>query len=396
MRVLYLTFYFEPDLSAGSFRNTALATELARQFAPSGDQVHLITTQPNRYASFNPPASAHEQRGNLTIDRIPVHPHQNGYLDQIRAFRVYFGAVQRLVRQHQYDLVFVSSSRLFSALLGAWLSSRLGIPLVLDIRDLFRETILDMLSVPARVLLAPVLWIVEKYAFGRARHINLVSEGFCDYFGRFRQASYSYFTNGIDAEFLDLSLSTPPALDQPKTIFYAGNVGAGQNLHTLIPEAARLLGDAYQFVVVGDGGTLAELKTAVGLAGVRNVIILPPVSRRVLLNFYRQADYLLVNLASINALKRVLPSKLFEYGATDRPILAGLAGYPAQFVQQYISNVILFTPGDAQSLVTQLHETPYQRQDRPEFKQQFNRKRIVEDMARCIRAVMPPESVKLA
>ncbi len=264
----------------------------------------------------------------------------------------------------------------------------MGIPLVLDVRDLFREVILDMLNRPVRVLLAPVLWAAETYAFGQARHINLVSEGFRDYFSRFDRASYSWFTNGIDGEFLCMPSSIPPGSEQTKTIFYAGNIGAGQDLHTLIPEAARLLGDAYQFIVIGDGSTLVELETAVRLANINNVTILPPVSRQALLEFYQKADYLLVHLAPVNALKRVLPSKLFEYGATDKPILAGVSGYSAQFVRQHLDNVILFNPGDAHSLTAQLRETPYRLQNRPEFRQQFNRQIITDDMARCIRAVI--------
>lgn len=394
MHVLYLSFYFEPDLSAGSFRNTALSAELARQLAPDGGLVHVITTQPNRYPSFRPPAPAHEQRGNLTIDRIPVSTHQNGYFDQMHSFREYASMVRRLVKQQRYDLIFVSSSRLFSALLGAWLSNRLEIPLVLDVRDLFREVMLDMLNAPARVLLAPILWMVETYTFGRARHINMVSEGFRDYFSRFGQASYSYFTNGIDTEFLTMPSSIPPASNQTKTIFYAGNIGAGQDLHTLIPEAARLLGNTYRFIVIGDGGTLAKLEIAVQLMGVNNVEIYSPVSRQTLFDFYQQAHYLLVHLADVGALKRVLPSKLFEYGATDKPILAGISGYPAQFVQQHIDNVILFNPGDAHSLAAQLRVTPYRLQNRPKFQQQFNRQAIVEDMAKCIRLVVKPELVE--
>ncbi len=391
MRVLYLTFYFEPDLSAGSFRNAALAAELARQLSPDGGQVHVITTLPNRYPSFRPPAYVHEEQDNLTIDRVQVPEHKNGRFKQAFAFLAYAWKVCQLAKGQRYDLVFVSSSRLFSASLGAWYSRRLGIPLVLDIRDLFREVILDMLSVPARVLLAPILWVTETYTFSRARHINLVSEGFRDYFSRFGQASYSYFTNGIDAEFLTMPSSIPPASNQTKTIFYAGNIGAGQDLHTLIPEAARLLGNTYRFVVIGHGSTLVDLETAVRLANVTNVTILPPLSRQALLEFYGRADYLLVHLASVQALRRVLPSKLFEYGAMDKPILAGVSGYCAEFVRQYIDNVILFNPGDAQALVVQLRETPHRLQNRPKFRRQFNRQAIVEDMAKCIRLAVEPE-----
>jgi len=394
MRILYLTFYFEPDLSAGAFRNTALATELARQLAPDG-QVHVIAAQPNRYRSFSPPAPAHEQHGNLTIDRVAVPAHRSGRFDQIGSFWVYYRAVMNLAKRQPYDLIFASSSRLFTGLLGSRLSRRMGVPLVLDVRDLFRETILEMISPPFRWLLGPVLRIAETYTFGQAHHINLVSEGFRGYFGRFGQASYSYFTNGIDDEFLDVSPGPPDLANpaQPKTILYAGNIGAGQDLHRLIPEAARLLGNAYRFVIIGDGGTLANLKTAVCKAGVTNVDIRPPVHRQRLPDAYRQADYLLVHLTDLDAMKRVIPSKLFEYGATDKPILAGVAGYPAQFIRQHLTNVILFDPTDAAGMTTQLRQTPYQTQTRPDFVRRFNRQHIIGAMASRIRALLDTEPV---
>ena len=70
-KILYLTFYFEPDLSAGSFRNTSLAGELAKSVEGRAI-VHVITTQPNRYSSFREKAPVQEQRKNLLIDRVEV------------------------------------------------------------------------------------------------------------------------------------------------------------------------------------------------------------------------------------------------------------------------------------------------------------------------------------
>ena len=55
-----------------------------------------------------------------------------------------------------------------------------------------------------------MLWAVEQYTFGYATHINLVSTGFRSYFGRFNQAMYSGFTNGIDDEFLSMRPSEHP------------------------------------------------------------------------------------------------------------------------------------------------------------------------------------------
>lgn len=399
MTILYLTFYFEPDLCAGSFRNTPLVTELARQLGPD-DTVHVVTTQPNRYRSFHRTAPDHEQRENTYIDRVAVPPHTGGWIGQIRSFVAYYRAAHRLTKNGQYDLVVASSSRLFTAFLGAKLARKQYVPLFLDIRDLFRETILELLRRGGRLGqlaalgLKPVLWAVEQYTLGYATHINLVSAGFRSYFSRFDQATYSGFTNGIDDEFLSVcpseqSAEKPIDKTRVKTILYAGNIGEGQGLHTIVPQAARQLGNGYRFVVIGDGGAKQKLEKAIRDAGVETVDLRPPVSRTALVDAYQTADYLFVHLNDLDALRRVLPSKLFEYGATDKPILAGVAGYAAQFMREHLPNSIVFAPGDVSGLVDQLRTTPYRTQPRPEFIAQFQRRAIVQAMARQIRQLLP-------
>lgn len=396
MNILYLTFYFEPDIGPGAFRTTTLVNELACQLT-SSDSIHVLTTHPNRYDSYKPVASAEEEWYSggcpITIQRIEVPTHKSGFIDQIRSFFVYYIRACRLAREHEYDLVFASSSRLFTAFLGARLARKRAVPLFLDIRDLFREAILDVIKNPlVRVVLNPLLRAVEQYTFGYARHINLVSQGFRSYFESFQQATYSYFTNGIDTLFLEIPASQPMPDKQYKTILYAGNIGDGQNLQDIIPEAAWQLGSAYRFLIIGDGGARKKLEAALEVSGVTNVELRRSVNRRELLTEYQQADYLFVHLNDIDACKRVLPSKLFEYGATDKPIIAGVAGYAASFTRDYLPNAILFNPGDVASLVRQLRETPYYTQYRTAFRQRFKRQTINAELAWQIRWVL--ESVK--
>ncbi|WP_375448108.1 glycosyltransferase family 4 protein [uncultured Fibrella sp.] len=382
MNILLLTYYFSPDLSAGSFRNTPLAYELARQLGETGT-VHVVTTQPNRYQSFRAEAAAEEQHGNLRINRISVPAHTSGFVDQIRSYVHFYRQAYALTRNGTYDVVVASSSRLFSAFLGAQLARQRKIPLVLDIRDLFRENILELLRNPiAKLVLSPTLKSVERYTFGYARHINMVSEGFDDYFADYQQATYSHFTNGIDDYFLNIP-PTPTSAEPPiqRTILYAGNIGEGQGLEKIIPATARLLGPTYRFVVIGDGGTKNRLEKAVAEAGLNNVAIRPPVNRATLLTEYKQADYLFMHLNNLAAFERCLPSKLFEYAATDKPVLAGVAGYAAQFVNRHVPNSFVFTPGDSASLATYLLTIPYQNTVRTEFINQFRRETIIHSLA---------------
>jgi glycosyltransferase involved in cell wall biosynthesis len=384
MNVLLLTYYFAPDLSAGSFRNTPLAHELARQVGSTG-RVHVVTTQPNRYSSFRAEAASVEETDNLRIDRISIPAHGSGFAAQIRAYIYFYRRALALTREHRYDVIVASSSRLFSGFLGAYLARQQRVPLVLDIRDLFRENILEVLKNPiARLSLGPLLKAVERYTFGSANHINMVSAGFDDYFAPYRQATYSYFTNGIDDFFLDFPLSIPASAATARTILYAGNIGEGQGLEKVIPAAAKALGARYRFVVIGDGGTKARLEKAIADEQLTNVDLRPPVSRATLLAEYQQADYLLMHLNDLRAFERCIPSKLFEYGATDKPILAGVAGHAAEFVRQHVPNSLVFAPGDVPALVAQLRQTTYKTQVRSEFIDQFRRQTIIRSLAQQI------------
>ena len=384
MKILFLTFYFEPDLCAGSFRNTPLFRELLRQMDEK-DWIHVITTQPNRYQSFHVEGQAREIGDNYRIDRIRIPEHKSGFVDQARSFRVFYKEALRLAGKERYDLVYASSSRLFTAFLGRRIAGKQGIPLYLDIRDIFVDTIKDvfqgrkMIWIPAGICFE---WI-ERYTFSGAKHINLVSEGFKMYFEKYRKPVYSYFTNGIDDMFLDVPKSKRQAAEV-KVITYAGNIGSGQGLEKVIPMAAKKLGDRYFFRIIGDGGIKTLLRDRIKELGVRNVELLDPVSREKLIGYYNDSDFLFLHLNDLEAFKKVLPSKLFEYAAFDKPIIAGVGGYASQFIRENLSNYILFAPTDVESMVEQILKFDRGNQEQGDFVNKFARKNIMKEMARSI------------
>jgi hypothetical protein len=387
-KILYLSFYFEPDLCAGSFRNTPLAKELARQFENIGT-IDVITTVPNRYSSFDIAAHALEQRGNLCIHRILIPKHKSGFTDQINSFKTYFSGAKKVVGEKKYDLVFASSSRLFTAYLGYTIAKKQNIPLYLDIRDIFRDTMHDVLKNPfVKAGVLPILKLIENRIFNYASHINLISGGFQSYFERYKKANYSVFSNGIDPEFLNLKPSILPN-GSVRLITYAGNIGEGQGLHKIIPQAAKKLGKGYQFLIIGDGGAKQKLIDQINLLQVNNVEIRNPVSRKELLEQYEHSDFLFLHLNDYDAFKKVLPSKIFELGAYDKPVIAGVAGFANEFISKHISNRILFLPGRAEDLVSQLNKYTYTTAFRKEFLEQFKRDRINGEMAKNILTYLP-------
>lgn len=381
MRVLVLSFYFEPDLSAGSFRASALVNALGEKIGQEGG-VDVITTQPNRYHSFSSGAPQLEERTNgVSILRVALPLHRGGFLDQARAYLVYAFRVLWHLRGKRYDVVFATSSRLMTAVLGAMVSQWKGIPLYLDVRDIFVDTIQDVLPRPIVSVLKPIFRMLEKYAMNQAKRINLVSEGFRDYFdSSYPDKSYGFIPNGIDEEFLGINFSVEVAAGarKRKIVLYAGNIGEGQGLHRIVPALASHFVSTYEFWVVGDGGLRRELERSV--AGLDNVKIIPPVSRNDLIEFYRQSDILFLHLNDYQAFRKVLPSKVFEYAATGKPILAGVSGYAADFIggQQ---NVAVFPPCDAVAGAMALQSLKLGVIPREIFVERYRRATLMKDLS---------------
>lgn len=380
MKILILSFYYEPDLCAGSFRCSALTKELSRHNV----EIEVITTAPNRYASFESNALDFEQKDNITIHRIALPSHKNGLIDQIRSFRVYYCKALTMVKSNDYDLVYATSSRLFTAFLGARIANKKKLPLYLDIRDIFVDTVDNILPRTASWLVKPILSHIERYTFNSANRINLVSKGFLKYFKcRYNNSLFRFFTNGIDEEFMD---KVPIDYVEHNTlsvinVLYVGNIGEGQGLHKVIPELAKRLNTKFHFKIIGDGGQKQHLKNSIAHFNLINVELLPPVNRSYLIEEYKKADILFLHLNDYPAFEKVLPSKLFEYAATGKPIWAGLAGYSAQFVQSEIDNCQVFTPCNTTDAINKLDDIYLGIKSRIEFKKKFRRIDIMNSMA---------------
>ena len=183
-----------------------------------------------------------------------------------------------------------------------------------------------------------------------SRHIQALSEILLDQLEKkgINTTNWSFFPNGIDDEFLNFPSPIKKLSKSVKTILYAGNIGSGQGLELVIPSIAKHLGPSYCFVIIGDGGTFSLLKKAIQLENISNVELLLPVSRSELIKYYMAADIMFLHLNDVPAFRRVLPSKIFEYTALGKPIVAGLSGYSSNFIKEHLPYACVFESGDAE------------------------------------------------
>lgn len=393
LRILVLSFYYPPDLSAGSFRCDAFIRTL-RNKLPAGAQVDVLTTMPNRYLSYREQAPPDEDDGIVRVRRFRLPRHSSGMADQVGTFASYAWQVWRSVGRQSYDLVFATSSRMFTGWLGAICARRTGARFYLEIRDIFNDSIGDVLRGPGMRMLMPGLDRVERYTVRSADHVNLISEGFLDYFQeRYPEQSFSTYPNGIDEEFLGQDFSGSQQGERARRrVLYAGNIGQGQGLHRILPGLAAASMDSAEFVVFGDGGARRLLERALAEWEIGNVELRFPIPRAELLTHYADADVLFLHLNDLPAFRRVLPSKLFEYAATHKPILAGVSGFAARFLSENVANVGIFQPCDADDAARALHRLSLEPARRENFIERFRRRVLMEHLVDDVLSVVQPET----
>lgn len=382
-RILLLSYFYPPDLSAGSFRSAALVKALRIQ---GGAQLQLdvVTTQPNRYQTFACNADSTESDDGLHIYRVALPAANGGLLGQAWSFLHFAFGAYRFTRDKQYEVVFATSSRLMTAVLGALLSANKGARLYLDIRDIFVETLAGVFN---SRMWRPVVWsfaLLERWTIRRASVVNLVSPGFLSYFQpKYPRVRFSFFSNGVDSEF-----SEPVACSQsvcrkegPLRVLYAGNIGDGQGLHLVVPELAERLQGRAIFQIIGDGRLAEVLRNAITRRQLNNVELLAPLPRNEIKVLYESADVLFLHLNDIEAFKRVLPSKLFEYAASGKPIWAGVAGFCADFIRREVPNAVVFPPCDSVSAIEVFKQLSLVNVNRGQFVARYARENIMREMA---------------
>lgn len=345
LRIGYLVQQFAPEVGAGPAR----VLEMGRRWRDTGAEVTVITAMPNRpegriHDAYRGRLFMEEEWEGLRVLRSWLYARPDGGFGRTLVNNLSFmatSALHALVRARRLDVLIASSPPFFVHMAGE--AVRLGsrIPLVLELRDLWPDYLVGMDMVRGRV--APrLLFALERHLLSRAAHIVTVTPSFRDRIADKGVPAdrISVLPNGVDAAFYAPDMQGPPPLpalersgEGELLVGYLGNFGAGQGLETVV-EAASILESAapdVRLVLVGDGPRRQAL--ASGAERLSNLTLHPPIAKERTPAFYAACDLCLVPLAPYAILQETIPSKLFEIMASERPVLASLAGEAADIVR---------------------------------------------------------------
>ena len=251
-KIILLSYHFTPDISAGVFRTQSLVEFLLKS---SDYEIHIYTTHPSRFIIKNENETF---KKNLKVFRTKLPFIKKNNLFQIINFFFYFIFVLFKSKNYKYDLVFATTSKLATGFLGSIISKLKRINFYLDIRDIFSDTIKSLY--PRLNIILRLIEKLEKFTIKSATHVNLVSEGFLDYFNdKYENKNFTFYPNGIDNNFLDIEINNKIDLEKKiKEILYVGNIGQGQDLHKIIPNLLTKLNNI-KITIIGNGNRKKNL-----------------------------------------------------------------------------------------------------------------------------------------
>lgn len=240
------------------------------------------------------------------------------------------------------DVVVATSPQFLCGWAGALVSKVRRIPFVLEIRDLWPESIAAVGAIRSRMAIG-LLAKLELAMYRSARQIVTVGEG---YRQRLLErgadaARLAVVMNGVDGELFsprdrDEHLAERVGVAGRFVVAYCGVIGMAHGLEVVLRAASRLSerpdGRQVVFLLVGDGARLDDLKALAERDGLDNVVFTGNVAKACVPGLIALSDVCLVHLRASDTFTTVMPSKIFEAAAMAKPVILGVRGFAAEFV----------------------------------------------------------------
>ena len=409
MKILFLSHYVPPEVNAPATRTF----EHCREWVRLGHEVTVVTCAPNHprgklYPGYKNRLIQRETLDGIQVIRLWTYLTANeGFLKRTLNYVSYMAAVTLAVPWlPKADVVVSTSPQFFNGLAGYTVSRLKRRPWVLEIRDLWPESILAVGAIRNRTLIRLLEWL-EAFAYRKADRIVPVTDAFERYMMVERGVEahkIQVIKNGVDLRFFSPhvdgeSLAADLGLTGKFVAAYIGTHGMAHHLETILEAAASIDHPDIVFLLVGDGAERRRLLETRDRLGLRSVLMLEQLPKATMPALLSQTDVSLVLLKDMELFRTVIPSKIFESMAMEVPIILGVAGEARAIVEDAGAGLCI-TPESADELaaaVRRLHEDPelaqrLGRQGRRYVEERFDRDRLAQRYVDVLAAVVDSRS----
>lgn len=246
-------------------------------------------------------------------------------------------------KQEKPDVIYTSSPDLFVAFFALLFGRGHKIPVVVEIRDLWPESIVEYNGMSKKNPIIQVLYQLEKWIYKKADRLIFTMPGGKDYI---RDKKWDkvvdlekvfHVNNGVDLEEFEANKAQYAFADEDLDnaemckLIYMGSIRLANNIGQLIDamEVLKEMGrEDIQLLVYGDG-TERELLEKRCLDNELNVKFKGKVEKKYVPYILSKADINVINVKNTGLTNYGCSwNKLFEYIASEKPILCN---YPQNY-----------------------------------------------------------------
>jgi len=308
-----------------------------------------------------------EEKDGIKVLRVKTYLSANkGFLKRILNYVSFmFSVILQCFLVKGVDIVVSTSPQFFCGLSGYFVSRLKGAPWVLEIRDLWPESIIAVGAIKNRKIIA-LLESIESFMYRKADGVVALTEAFKRHI-RARGVPperITVITNGADlSQFKPLpkdnAFRKQEGLTGQFVASYVGTHGMAHGLEIVL-KAADILRNRQDitFLLVGDGAERENLVRIKEETGLKNVMMLPQQIKERMPEIIAASDVCMVLLIKQDLFKTVIPSKIFEDMAMERPIILGVEGECKAIIEEAGCGLCI-EPENAQALadtVTRLYD----------------------------------------
>ncbi|MBQ0719260.1 MAG: glycosyltransferase family 4 protein [Gammaproteobacteria bacterium] len=361
MRILFLSHYFPPEVNAPASRTY----EHCRHWVAEGHKVTVVTCQPNHprgevYAGYRNKLFQRETVDGIEVIRLWTWISANeGFIKRTLGYISYMlMSIFCCFNYGRHDVLISTSPQFFNGWAGYFVSRIKGIPWVLEIRDLWPESIIAVGAIKNKKIIA-ILERIENFCYRKAEHIVVVTQAFKAHILARGIDSHKIDVvyNGVDPSFFDpekhnakegmspddgLPAALGEQLQGKFVAAYIGTHGMAHGLNALL-DAALLLKheENIHILMVGDGAERSKLMTRCEMLGLTNLTLCGQVPRASMPAIWALSHVSLVLLKKSDLFKTVIPSKIFEAMAMRKPIILGVEGEVKTIVEKSGSGICI-------------------------------------------------------
>jgi colanic acid biosynthesis glycosyl transferase WcaI len=365
MKILYVSQYFPPEMGAPAGR----ASELSRLWVEDDHEVTVLTGFPNHPTGVISPEYRRKFRRLVTRETyhgvevvrtwlLPL-PNRKAYERMLNYSSFCVSAATTGIFLHQPDVVIATSPQLLVGLSGWWLARCNGVPFVLEVRDLWPESLAAVGVSNHNSLLHRSLAKIAGFLYRNCDRLVVVSPAFKEYLiehWRVPEDKIFVVENGVETSLFS-PLAPNPAFrrrlgaERKFVASYIGTMGNAHGIETLLETATLLRERAPQvlFLLVGEGAEKERLMSLARSRGLANVRFIGQQSRERIPAYIAASDACLVLLKKAELFKTVLPTKMLEYMSCARPVIFGVDGHARKVMEQANAGIFV-TPEDPAAL----------------------------------------------